>query len=367
MAKVKAKNTKNPRGVFERPKGSGVWWINYYYKGKQHREKVGRKSDAIDLYQIRKADATLGRKLPELRATKTILFRDLIDDVLEFTADHKDSRSYRTKAKIVGEVFGATEAAEIKPQEIERFLRKRCKTPATSNRYRAFFSLCFRRGITHGKITSNPARSVDRKTEPSGRPDYLTAEEYARLHAVIARRFPDHLAEFVVSVHTGMRLGEQYTCTWSQFKEHEGKIELSETKNGQARTVFLNADAAAAILSVKPAVVKGSTRIFARQGSSDTFDNRSWYAPCLREAGISKKATWHTNRHTFCSWLAMAGASTLDIMHAAGHKHMAMAARYSHLSSAHKASVVDRIAGTGSVKHAPEQAPQHAPENVAAA
>jgi hypothetical protein len=31
---------KNPRGLFERPPGSGVWWINYYVKGKQHREKV---------------------------------------------------------------------------------------------------------------------------------------------------------------------------------------------------------------------------------------------------------------------------------------------------------------------------------------
>ena len=50
------KAEKNPRGVFERPPGSGVWWVNYYVRGQQHREKVGRKSDAIALYQKRKAD-----------------------------------------------------------------------------------------------------------------------------------------------------------------------------------------------------------------------------------------------------------------------------------------------------------------------
>lgn len=33
-------------------------------------------------------------------------------------------------------------------------------------------------------------------------------DEYDKLHKVIAKRFPGHLAEFVVSVHTGMRLAE---------------------------------------------------------------------------------------------------------------------------------------------------------------
>ena len=38
----KAGITSKARGLFERPAGSGCWWINYYVDGKQHREKVGR-------------------------------------------------------------------------------------------------------------------------------------------------------------------------------------------------------------------------------------------------------------------------------------------------------------------------------------
>ena len=49
---------------------------------------------------------------------------------------------------------------------------------------------------------------------------------------------------------------------------------------------------------------------------------------------------WHSNRHTFCSWLAMAGASIKEIQEAAGHKSIIMPARYSHLSPAHRLSVV---------------------------
>src|SRR5580658_4933567 len=78
------------RGVYENPADSGIWWIHYYADGKRHREKVGRKSDAIKLYQSRKADAAAGRKLPELRNSKVLVLSELIDDVLEFTAHHKD-------------------------------------------------------------------------------------------------------------------------------------------------------------------------------------------------------------------------------------------------------------------------------------
>lgn len=42
----------------------------------------------------------------------------------------------------------------------------------------------------------------------------------------------------------------------------------------------------------------------------------------------------------------MAGATTIEINEAAGHKTMSQAARYAHLSPKHKQSVVDRIAVT---------------------
>jgi hypothetical protein len=42
----------------------------------------------------------------------------------------------------------------------------------------------------------------------------------------------------------------------------------------------------------------------------------------------------------------MAGATTIEIKEAAGHKTMSQAARYAHLSPKHKQFVVDRIAVT---------------------
>jgi integrase len=335
------------RSVYENPDGSGIWWIHYYAGGKRHREKVGRKSDAIKLYQSRKADAAAGRKLPELRNSKVVTVGDLIDDALEFVANHKDSRNYKSKAGIVCADLGSRPAEEVTPQELERWLRNHCKTAATANRYKAFISLCYREGVRNGKVTINPARLVRQRKEGVGRLRFLSRDEYDHLCKVIAKRFPEHLPEFVVSVHTGMRLSEQYSCTWSQVDLERRTIELTKTKNGAARTVHLNADALKAVESLKRSGQKTSDPVFPREGSRGRFDTRSWFQPCLEEAKIASYV-WHSNRHTFCSWLAMAGASIKEIQELAGHKTITISARYSHLSPEHRLSVIDRIASVPS-------------------
>ena len=66
MARVSKSADDKVRGIFERPAGSNVWWIRYTDSaGRYKREKTGRRSDALTLYQTRKTDARRGVKLPE--------------------------------------------------------------------------------------------------------------------------------------------------------------------------------------------------------------------------------------------------------------------------------------------------------------
>jgi hypothetical protein len=67
MANGTVKKPKPIKGIYERPTESGIWWINYYIEGRRFREKVGRRSDAVTLYQRRKTDARMGVKMPEVR------------------------------------------------------------------------------------------------------------------------------------------------------------------------------------------------------------------------------------------------------------------------------------------------------------
>jgi integrase len=338
---TKAKDReKKHRGVFEHPPGSKVFWINYYANGKRHREKVGNKSAAIELYRQRKADARRGVKLPELRNSRVVTISDLIEDVLEFTAHHKDKRSYVSKAKIIRATdLAKADASSLTPQEIERWLRSHCKTPATSNRYKAFISLCYREGLKNGKVQSNPARLLRQRKETNTRLRFLSEDEYKRLHAIIADKYPEHLTAFVVSVHTGMRLGEQFSVTWSQVHLDRRTIELTDSKNGSKRTVHLNSNAVEALRGIRNDQ-KGSEVVFPTPMAD--YTQREWFIPTLREAEIADY-TWHSNRHTFCSWLSMKGASIKDIQELAGHKTIAMSARYAHLATEHKLSAVELI------------------------
>jgi hypothetical protein len=54
------KAPKKVRGVYERDPGTDIWWIQYKQGTIRKREKVGRRSDAISLYHVRKAEL-LGR------------------------------------------------------------------------------------------------------------------------------------------------------------------------------------------------------------------------------------------------------------------------------------------------------------------
>jgi integrase len=359
MGMPKKRAEKKHRGLFERPPGSNIWWINYYIDGKQHREKAGTKQAAISLYQKRKTDDREGKKLPDLRSKRFVTVAELIDDALVHVQHHKDLRNYESKAVIVKAALGGKKAEDLKPKEIAAWLNSHCKTPATYNRYKAFLSLCYRVGEENEKVEKNPARKAPHRREDNARIRFLSREdEYPRLYAAIQKLFPEHLAEFIVSIHSGMRLTEQYTVDWNQVHLDRKTIELTKSKNGDARTVHLNADGIAAIESMRRPGKRMKGRVFPRQGGDKWFNNRSWFSPCLKVAKIDGY-TWHSNRHTFCSWLAMAGASTKEIQEAAGHKTISMSARYSHLSPAHRLSVVERIA---SARSGDQHAPVHAPE-----
>lgn len=63
--------------------------------------------------------------------------------------------------------------------------------------------------------------------------------------------------------------------------------------------------------------------------------------------------TPHTLRHTFASRLVMAGVDLRTVQELGGWQTLAMVERYAHLSPAHKAQAVERIA----IQKAPELVP----------
>lgn len=339
---AKKKDSPPPKGLWERIPGSGVWWIRYRdADGKLHRELAGRKSDAESLLLKRRNERRVGKKMPENVRSAPIKFGALADYITnDFTTEHhSDSRNIKQRLGKLKTYFGERAAESIKPEEIDRWLSKHTQTGSTANRYRAAMSLAYREGIRNGKVTNNPVRLVKQRKEGGNIIRFLRDDEEASVRAVIAESYPDKMCEFDVSLGTGMRLSEQYgtRLRWANVDFKRREVDLSKTKNYTARIIPMNASVYAAFEARRAQVphAKRTDMVF------DTLP-RIWWDD-VREKAHLIDYRWHDNRHTFCSRLAMRKVNLVAIKELAGHKTLAITARYAHLDDDAKREAVDSL------------------------
>ena len=340
------------RGVFEKEKGSGVWWIRYRdADGRLRREKAGTKAVALKLYIKRKQEALEGRKLPENLKKRETTFGELMDDAIEYSRRNTPEggeKRYKCRMEIIRERFGSMSADSITPQILTRWLADRQKEfdwrPATVNRYKAFFSLAFRLGLENRRCKTNPARLVKRLREDNERVRFLSAEEEEKIRAVIERDFPEHMPEFEIALHCGVRQGEQYKLSWSAV-DPDARMTLRQTKNGSTRHVPLNAVARGAFRELRNQS-GAEDRVFIGEHGKPLKKPRHWWDKVLAEAGI-EDFHWHDLRHTFASRLVMAGVDLRTVAQLLGHRTLQMVMRYSHLSQSHELAAVERLCKTG--------------------
>lgn len=339
------------RGVFEKPKGSGIWWIRYTdAEGNRRAESVGRFGDAKETYNVRKLEIKVGLVLPTGRSARGVKLATLIDDALTFSkSNHRDQKNFRIRAEIVRKAFGDRPAASLKPNDLAEWLSDMSEEwdwqPGTYNRYKAVVSKVYKLGIQNEYVTSNPARLVPQKTENVGRVRFLTAEEEVRLRDVIMRFRPHCIYQLDIALNTGMRKGEQFSVEWPQVDFKQENIYLDKTKNGSDRYVQLNETALKTLMDLKEESKLrklGTEFLFYDRRNHPLKDPRDWFGSACKEAKI-EGVTWHILRHTFASRLVMKGVDLKTLQILMGHKTISMTARYAHLSPGHLKTAVNRL------------------------
>jgi site-specific recombinase XerD len=351
-AKAAGRIRREPRGLYEKFPGSGVWWIRYAdAMGRIRREKAGPKSAALTLYRKRKTEALQRKKLPESLRSPMVSFAELAHDALAYSKAHKrsyDDDVFRMEGLLAR--FRERAADSITPQELERHLAETAEesnwAPATVNRYRALISLVYRLGIESGKVKENPARLVKHRQENNARVRWLSGEEEARLRSAIEARRPEHMPELDLALHTGLRLGEMYGLAWENVNLARRVLTIPRSKNGETRHVPLNSTARAALEKLR-AQGDGWGPVFRNADGGRLTGPRYWFDPAIRAAKI-RDFSWHCLRHTFASRLVMAGVDLRTVQDLMGHKSIAMTVRYSHLTPKHTLAAVERLAASPS-------------------
>lgn len=227
--------------------------------------------------------------------------------------------------------------------------------PATLNRYLNSLSMVFRGAKEWGWSTRNPVLDAKKNTEPKGRVRYLSDSEREKLLSVCQKdEFKKLYLIVVLAISTGMRKGEILGLTWSQIDLKAGTIILTITKNKERRRVSVTSKALELFrLHEKTRrldsefVFPGENISYKKDGKGLSINERHYdikrpWLKLIKHAGISD-FKFHDLRHSCASYLAMNGASSLEIAEILGHKSLDVVKRYSHLSEKHTAKVIESM------------------------
>lgn len=229
----------------------------------------------------------------------------------------------------------------------------RVRAPATVVRYMGALSHALNTAVNEwGWIDKSPMIGVRKPKVDNERRRFLSDDEIQRV-LTEAKGSENRFLYTVVllALSTGMRLTEIMSLRWRNVLVEDGAdiglLVMENTKNGDARTSPLAEDAFKAVMVLRDkAKQDNADRVPANQllFPSDTVENkpveiRKAWETCRKRAELDD-FRFHDLRHTAGSLLAMSGASTREIAEVLGHKTMAMAKRYSHLTQKHLGSVV---------------------------
>jgi integrase len=223
-------------------------------------------------------------------------------------------------------------------------VRKKQRGPGTVVRYLAALSHVFSIAVRDwGWLEDSPMRRVTKPKEPQGRCRFLSDDERMELLRACRQSTSRALyAVVVLALSTGMRRGEILSLRWPQVDLTRGRITLERTKNGDRRSVPL-AGLAHEMLTEGSAVRRIDTDLlFPGSDGARPVDITKPWETALKRAKIND-FRFHDLRHSAASYLAMSGASLLEIAEVLGHRTLAMVRRYSHLTEGHAHGVVTRM------------------------
>lgn len=316
--------------IYQRGK---VYWIKYYRNGRPYCESThsDREAAAKKFLKTREGEISRG-ELPGIHFDK-VLFDDLAKDFL--TDYENNKRKTIDKARIyvrhLEEFFGGNRIVDITTDRIRAFMQERINKDyenATINRHLSALKRMLTLGEQSRKVRDAPY--VPMLKEMNVRQGFF---EYAEFLAV-RDALPDHLKPIITfAYHTGWRKGEILKLTWDRvdLKAEIIRLEPGETKNREAREIYLTGELLDAIRTLHSCRQLGCPHVFHLDGVPIKGFDKLWKKAC-REAGLKGKL-FHDLRRTGVRNLIRSGVTERIAMTISGHKTRTVFDRYNIVSN----------------------------------
>jgi len=340
---------KDRDGIYQRKDRPGQFWGSWIdASGKRRRRKLKAHTlqQARTLLHAEQArvdkTVTLGYAPPSADSLETVSKRFLKHQKARLTPAAYKREDGILEAHLRPFFGDSTKLAAIRRADVQKYITHRSGevSPASIVKELNVLKHLLGLAVEWELIPTNPAHGVKGPRVPAGRVRYLQPGE---LRAVL-EACPVWLRPIAgLAVATGMRRGEILGLRWLDVDPKGGRIMLPQTKNGEARIIYLNGMAQQALAAVSREDAKPTDYIFT--GESITPENVSLaFLRACRAVNISDFC-FHDLRHTAASWMRMRGADIHTVALILGHKDLRMAARYQHLSPAFLSDAVMLLDG----------------------
>jgi site-specific recombinase XerD len=264
---------------------------------------------------------------------------------------HRTVKSYTTACNRLVQKVGDTLLTEYTPQVLDHFLSEVISETslATARTYRACLSSMFETARRWRYIQHNPFTEVKRPEPGDRMPAWFTVEEFKKFLSMIDdERFRD-LA--IVALYIGMRAQELRQLTRDSIDLKRKTITVmnrqgARTKNKRSRVIPMHNE-----------VIKIMRRRLRSTDSDFVFFTRGgqlryWYpSRKFREyadtAGLHKRYSFHSLRHSFGSILASRNVSLVMIQRLMGHSpktgYLTTTQLYTHINTAELQNAIAKI------------------------
>lgn len=337
--------------------GNKIFRVKVRLKGyPEQNASFTRKTDAVKWATQTEAALRESRHFPSFEGRKHT-FKSLVDRYKANVLANKPRTLKDRKAhlKFWNEKLGKYLMSDITPFQISDLksellaadtVRETKRSPATVNRYLAALSHVFTYAVRElGWLPSNPLLRLKKEKEPRGRIRFLSDDERKALLEACKLQRAELYIVVVLALSTGMRRGEIMYLSWHDIDLQVGQIVIHHTKNGERRTVPLQAHALAQLIDFSKIRRLDTNLLFPSDNNpSKPIDLRVAWENALD--GTKPKLIdfrFHDLRHSCASYLAMNGATPSEIADVLGHKTLSMVKRYAHLSEAHTKAVVAKM------------------------
>lgn len=308
-------------------KGSGFFSLKEKAEqaaAEKEREKAAAAAESAknitftELWENIYKPAYLNNKIPKTQQNETIAYTKYIEPVL-----------------------GNIRLLDITPTAIEKIKSVMDKrAAATVNHALAIVRQMFNAAKKSGVYTGdNPTSQVKHLKKDNRRIRFLSREEAALLFQHLAQCKTSNLNDMaLLALNCGLRANEIFSLQRIDLDFINKKIAIRDPKGIFNR--FANMTTAVYdMLHQRTAALAPQDYVFVSEKGEKIKEVSNQFQRIVDSIGLNKgvtdrrnKVVFHTLRHTFASWLAMAGVDIYTIKELMGHSDIKMTQRYMHLA-----------------------------------